>query len=645
MKKIHWYKALSLTDEAYLAEANPQNETSSKKISIVLPALVACACLLLSAAGLWLFLPFDTSPPDVSAYEKSAYFDLIQKLNTHTWTPPENSNNFEYIYDGLVDNVLPGIKNEAMDDGAIPEDMVGAAGSVPENENGTYQEITDNQVEGIIEADRIKRSDKYIFYLDNQNLRIFSIAGSNSAELGRFDCAQNDKTLAINQWEFYLSQDCKTAIIITQYRKESKKPIVGILALDVSDPANIVEKKRVELTGSYLSSRITDGKLLLMTEFVIDGKALDFDDPGTFLPQVDSGNGLQALEPEEIVCPDTLNNTRYTVIIQLDENTLESLGESAYLSYSEDVYVSQNHIFLTRVYADISESEDGGNIRNAMTEISCLDYSSNALIPKGSVVVRGYVKDQWSMDEYQNILRVVTTTNATKISALQGTVDTVSGGSYVSQSILTTATGNANASLYCVDLTSFEVVASVIDFAPPREEVQSVRFDKETAYVCTSIEMSDPVFFFDLSDINNITYKDTGTIEGFSSSLVNFGNGYLLGIGQENWGTFKAEIYEETEDGVRSVCAYTLEFASYSNEYKSYYIDRENQLLGLGITDFSKTDKKEDSRYILLYFDGYNIEELLNESLNGYNEAKRSVYIDDYFYMFGNEDFKVKKVF
>ena len=152
--------------------------------------------------------------------------------------------------------------------------------------------------------------------------------------------------------------------------------------------------------------------------------------------------------------------------------------------------------------------------------------------------------------------------------------------------------------------------------------------------------MSDPVFFFDLSDISNITYKDTGTIEGFSTSLIQFGDGYLLGIGREDWSTFKAEIYTETDDGVEGFCAYTLSGATYSPVYKSYYVDRENRLIGLGITDQSGKNY-EESRYILLRFDGYNLIELLNVPLEGENECKRGVCIDDYVYLFGKNDFKV----
>ena len=298
------------------------------------------------------------------------------------------------------------------------------------------------------------------------------------------------------------------------------------------------------------------------------------------------------------------------------------------------MYVSENHVFLTHVFADKKENEDGTFTRNSMTTISCLSYGGDTFEEKGSVIVRGYIKDQWSMDEYEGILRVFTTTNATTIR-----VETYEDGS-VSVDILQTATGRSNASLYCIDLTSFEIVASVIDFAPPHEEIQSVRFDKEMAYACTSIEMSDPVFFFDLSDLDNIKYKDTGTIDGFSTSLINLGNGYLLGIGKgDSWSSFKVEVYEETKDGVRSVCSYELEQAHYSTKYKSYYVDRENQLVGIGVIVGG------ESRYVLLHFDKYDLVELVNVPLNGDPAHMRGVYIDGYMYMFGSDDFKVEKVF
>ncbi len=635
MKKKNWYRGFSLADDKYVAEAHPDNVIRPKRTKIFVSIAAACACFALIFCNLWLFIPFNTNPPDVSQYADSEYYGLIQKLNVLTFEKPRYKNNAAKLLANLK-NISFGVTKA--EDAATPENSLTADGT---SEVGGYREVTDNQVEGIIEADRIKRSDTHIYYLDNDVLRIYSIDKENTKEVGSYKLYGGSKDYYFGQWEFYLSNDCKTVTVVTQYYTKTNsnyERYVNLISLDVSDPANIVKKEEFNITGNYMSSRKVNGSILLLTEFVINKRELDFDDESTFLPQIDEGDGAHSIPADGIVSPDNLSNTRYTVVMKLDENTLDLKGTAAYLSYSEDVYVSEDHVFLTHVFADKKENDDGTMTRNSMTEISCLTYGGDSFEQKGNVTIRGYVKDQWSMDEYKGILRVFTTTNATDLDGRTYDGDTVSSA------ILQTATGQSNASLYCIDLSTFEVIASVIDFAPPREEIQSVRFDKETAYVCTSIELSDPVFFFDLSDLGNITYKDTGTIEGFSTSLINLGDGYLLGIGRgDGWNSFKVEVYEETEYGVRSVCSYELENAGYSTEYKSYYVDRENRFVGIGVVD--NTTANRESRYILLHFDGYELTALVDIPLVGEPSKMRGVYIDGYMYMFGSNDFKVEKIF
>lgn len=635
MKK-KWFRSMDLVDEKFIEEANPtQRVTSIRRKRIVTTLVASAACLALTITSLWLFLPYDNNPPSVEHHKKNEYYAVIEKLNALKTEESKYNNNFEMIEDAVDDMLVGGVKGDAMN--GVPEAMAPGDVSirddvlVDEGSNrgdGTYEEITDNQVVGITEADRIKRSSTHIYYLDGDTLKIFNIAGLESEMVGKITLDENAYSTYLLQWEFYLSADCKTATVFTRYRNEKDQLCVGVVSVDVSDPTKPVLKNRLEIAGNYLSSRVTDGKILLMTEFIFDKRTMDFDKEETFLPQI---NG-ESVPANCIVLPEEANSTRYTVVMKLDEATLQVEGKAAFLSYTEDVYVSQDHIFLTHVYAD-TQKDGEYVVRNSMTEISCLTYK-DSFEKKGTAVVRGYVKDQWSMDEYEGILRVVTTTNATK--ALEKYAH-----NYISADILITATGDSNASLYCIDLKDFKVVASVEDFAPPREEVRSVRFDKTTAYVCTAIEVSDPVYFFDLSDLNNITYKDTGNIEGFSSSLVNMGDGYLLGIGQENWNTFKVEVYEEAETGVASVCKFCLNGVSYSTEYKSYYIDRENKFVGLGVYDRDI----QESLYVLLHFDGYNLVELVMAKLPGDNALKRAVYIDDFLYLFGEDAFKVIDVY
>ncbi len=628
MKKENWFKSLNLVDDDFILEAQPNKTIKPRTFKVIIRTLAACACLALVIFSLWQFIPRNNTFQPVPQPPENEYYELIKSLKKITGKKLEvyKGDAFELFEDESEDDWSSQFGDSAtLGEGAPTSSLRGEE---------TYIEVTDNQVNGIIEADRIKRSDKYIYYLDETALRIFSIEKENTKEVGSYKLCDSADKLFTNQWEFYLSNDCKTATIITHSYKESSSSLnsrVNLILLDVSDPANIVKKEEFTISGNYMTSRMYNGSILLLTRFYLNPQKIDFDDETTFVPQIDEGNGEHSLPASSIVCPDNVTYAQYTIVTKLDEKTLDLKGSAAYLSYSENVYVSENHAFLTQTFVDKTESLTGETIEKSMTEISCVNYAGNDFEVQGSATIEGTVKDQWSMDEYNNLLRVFATTTTSTIGE---------------KSIVRTT----NASLYCIDLSTFKVAASVEKFAPPNEQIQSVRFDKQSAYVCTSIQLSDPVFFFDLSDINNITYKDTGTIEGFSSSLINLGNGYLCGIGRgDRWDDFKVEIYEETDDGVRSVCSYELENTEYSTNYKSYYIDRKNQLIGVGIFDYYNyklnKDSNENERYLLLQFKENKLVELINTPLAGDMENMRGVCIDGYMYMFGENNFKVQKVF
>ena len=138
--------------------------------------------------------------------------------------------------------------------------------------------------------------------------------------------------------------------------------------------------------------------------------------------------------------------------------------------------------------------------------------------------------------------------------------------------------------------------------------------------------MKDPVFAFDLSDLDHITYTDTGVIEGYSSSLINFADGYLLGVGYDNSRNLKLEVYEETETSVDSVAVKTVA-VSFSEDYKSYFIDRDRGLIGLGFWSYGMGE------YALYAFDGYTLNQLVRVEMAGMPEYKRATLIDCWLYI------------
>ena len=101
----------------------------------------------------------------------------------------------------------------------------------------------------------------------------------------------------------------------------------------------------------------------------------------------------------------------------------------------------------------------------------------------------------------------------------------------------------------------------------------------------------------------------------------------------------KIEVYEESETGVVSVAAYEKN-ANFSQDYKAYFIDRENQLVGLAIYDYNRAE-----RYIVLHFDGFQLREVLNVEFLANPDECRATLIDGYMYILGQENFKVEELF
>lgn len=578
----------------------------------------ACMTLAVVILALLLFVPYDTSLPDVSAYADSPYYDIIQRINAATYVPPRYENGFDALGDAIDDITL-----------GLPNSGGAAMDGAPEmSHDGDYVEVTDNQVAGVIESDIIKRSTEYIYYLRGTEVSIYAIAGEESELVGSFtvdgqslkeEVEKGENYSYYDSAEMYLSQDCSTLTIVLDGYHSEIGSCTTLVNLDVTDPGNISQISRVYITGSYLSSRLVDGKLLLMSKFRVHSDK-DFSDESTFLPQIGTPGNMRSVAAEDILAPEKLSNVYYTVVCAIDGKTLDVSDTAAFLSYSDDVYVSECNIFASRSYTE--EGLLGAS--TTMTEISCLNYSGDTLEYMGSAAVEGSIKNQYSMDEYDGILRVVTSVSNTLVTDNGETAS---------------ARWERNASLYCVSLEDFSIVASVQKFAPDNEQAESVRFDGDYAYVCTAevITLTDPVYFFNLSDLNNITWTDTGTIDGYSSSLINLGEGYLMGVGYSGTGGLKIEVYEEAEDSVVSVCAYELD-ASFSEEYKSYLVDREKDLIGLGINDWNG-----ENGYILLHFDGYELNEIAKIPMSGSLDQMRGVLIDGYLYVFG-ESFLVEKV-
>ena len=616
--------------------------TASSVVCVLLVLAIVCSLPILGEGV-----------PNINAYKGDEYYPLIEKINSGY------SNNRYSIFSQIGNAFNKGFG--AMEPMDPPTDA-----STSEENNGSsdnkYEETTNNQVDGVTEGDLLKRSTAHAFYLKNgysQNaepcllLQVYRLEGSDTELVTEYYVRPKDNTSfsqynSYIQAEMFLSDDATRLTVLSTCLSSEKIVYTTVISLDVSNVNEIAEVNRVYVSGAYLSGRKVDGKLLVVTNFNVGHYgyygygSVDYDKKETYVPQCGGDLGDSFIPVNDIFVPDKCNQIDYTVLATLDETTLNVDDSYAVFSYSDDVYVSQDYIAVMRngyyYYGgqfDYGNEIDPSSIKSplyvSVCEIVALSYKEG-FSKKGEIGLDGFIKDRYGMDEKDGILRVFTTVNQSR---------RING--YASASTI-------NVSLYCVDLNSMQIVASKERFAPSGDEVKSARFDGDVAYVCTARRNTDPVFRFDLSDLDNIAYVDTGEIEGFSNNLIKF-NDMLLGIGQgENSGVLKVELYEQSNDenaenGIVSVAKYERN-CSYSFEYKAHFVNAEHNLIGLHVYDYEDGLITGDpnvnrNKYLLLRFDSQTntLEQIYLGEFDSHRDYDRAFYADNGVYVFGTNAF------
>lgn len=563
--------------------------------------------------------------PNINAYKSDAYYPLISKINGYYYKPTPKTSIFAMAFNAIgkfffsfgatAPAPMPDMDGNMATSPDAAEHPTTPGSTEVSNPSSNYEETTLNQVNGVIEGDLLKRSNKNVFYLKKStavsnptwiyqdyyapikasyySLDIYDINKGDTALITTYEILAKDETsFGGSVMEMYLSNDASTVTIISDCRY-NKQGFTCVITLNVSNLENITEVGRTYISGGYLSSRKVGGKLLVVTNF--NCGRVNYDDKSSFVPSC--GDTTQDyIAMDDIYLPQDVSSCTYTILAEMDEQTQQVTSKCALFSYAQDINVSKDYIFVLRTKTcaiDSTQYYDGeksGVTVHSVTDIVALKYA-NGFEQVANFCVEGYVKDRYSLDEKDGILRIVTTPRKTIYSFADDVIITPD-----------LAEANVNSpSLYCIDIATQQVAGKKENFAPVGEEVKSVRFNGDVAYVCTAIRNTDPVFAFDLSNLNDIKVKDTGTIPGFSISLLTFGD-KLLGIGQgENWGSLKIEAYEQTDSAVKSAGAFEMQYCEYSSEYKAHFVDAEHQLVGLQLRNYNIASTSPSGAYSYPY--------------------------------------------
>lgn len=520
-----------------------------------------------------------------------------------------------------------------------------------QNERSYYD--TNSQVNGVAEADIVKTDGTYIYSAYRQGgyeAVAVAIAKTNDGKLESCgiitsesilnELSNNSKielTESQTEYGYYINELYvvnQRLILLCETNDFSSErlcidSIAGnhsnthILIYDISNPKNPNCLSALTQEGRYKSSRFTDDCLYTFTEkwSYIPDKYQSYND---YIPHTEE----KLLTSNCIYLPECPDSSCFQIMtgMKLSEPE-EFVSSKAILSGNGIYYVSENNIYF---------AQEKWNCGTAQTELLTFSYEDGAIEPEGSVVIDGYLLNQFSMDEYNGFLRIAVTCPSSYDAKETDSL-----------SVQTNA-------LYVID-SSMKLVGCIDNLAP-EERIYSVRFMGDTGYFVTYRE-TDPLFSVDLSDPSHPQIMDALKIPGFSNYLHFYSENLLLGLGEEidpvtgNFMGLKLSMFDISDPyDIKETDKIILPDSCYSpaqDNHKALMIDPERNLIGFYVEYYDKTNYENFENYVIYSYSPDNGFEqqftchvLEDKVLSGDNTNSgqiayyiRGLYIGNYLYL------------
>lgn len=511
---------------------------------------------------------------------------------------------------GSTDGGIVMYSTETADNGARTDSSSSSSDSSTASARAVDTSFSDTNVrtEGVGEADIVKTDGSYLYTLkaNSQEISIVDIRSDQMKVVSSISLNENFQAS-----EFYLS-DQKLFVLgnmqNTQVDSDSKTLYRGsctrIQTYDLADINNPKSIGTVDQSGYYRTSRFKDGYLYVFSDYYIYDTITKKDYP-SYVPLV----GDNLLKQSDIYLPTNHAADQYLVVSSVSASSPDKAADQkAVMSENGEVYVSENNIYIYE-YTNSSILADNLAAKN-QTILRKLSYNKGKLSGSAQGKVKGYLNDSFSIDEYDNTLRLVTT---------------------VTHNVGSSSQSN---SVYVLD-ADLKTIGKIEDLAK-NEQVYSARFLGDTGYFVT-YEQTDPLFSVDFSDPENPKILGKLKIPGFSEYLHFYSDNLLLGIGMdtdENGITngVKISMFDISDPSdVKEVSKYTLDQYYYSDvfsDYRAALVDPEKNLIGFPLSGSA-------NQYVILSYDkdqGFQVQ--MQEEVNGNSYlGTRGVYANEKFYV------------
>lgn len=439
------------------------------------------------------------------------------------------------------------------------------------------------QVEGVDEADIIKNDGKYIYYVNNKSeIKIYQ-GEELITTISDFNQENTDKYICID--DIYIKAD-ELVVNVTAEAYYDEKSVVTTdsYIYDLSDISNPSQTKKFTQSGNYTTSRLIGNTLYVISnKFMYDCKT----EEDCYITTGENENET-TLPADSIKCGESINDTNCLVVSAVNLDSLERAADTkAFFGCGSSVYCNKNNMYIT-----ISGEE---------TEIVKAELTESEIKFTATAKVKGYVHNQFSMDERNGCFRIATS-------------DEIGNNLYIFDSQL-------------------NKISEITGFAE-NEQIQAMKYIGDMAYVIT-YEQIDPLFVIDLSDPHNPEIKGSVEITGFSSQLVSVDENTLLGIGYDDQSGIKLVLFDISNPLSPAVLDSYIIFNAYSNaqyNHKAIVVNKEKNYFAI---DYSQYTSESESGGIVFEIKDNKIH-ILNRHIihpTNYDEAERVTYIDDTLYV------------
>ena len=409
---------------------------------------------------------------------------------------------------------------------------------------GTDYSTTNIQEAGVDEPDIVKTDGRRLVALAGGHLRVVDVSGDEPVLRASLPLPGahalflvGDQVMAIgSEATYYPMAGGRSAMPAPGVAVDAIAPVPGygeqkttITIVDITDAATPKIEDTSELTGSYVSARLTDGVARLVLRSSPNALLQRMAPTGPTPPSTEAEmkahvqsvveqSKIEDWVPSYVPCEQVHHPRGFTgpsmvSVVSIDPDDPRPGNGASVAGAGETVYASARRLYVTSSewwMGDVAATEGSAVAERAgpSTQIHSFDITdavTTRYVASGSV--DGMLLNQFSLSEHDGVLRVATTT------ADGATGETVS-------QVAAFREGEGK-------LAQIGVLGGL----GKTERIYAVRFLGTLAYVVT-FRQTDPLYVIDMADPASPQLKGELKIPGFSAYLHPIGDGRLLGVGQ-----------------------------------------------------------------------------------------------------------------